>query len=181
MIETDRLMLRPWRDKDRTPYAAMCTSPAVMRHLGGPNDDREIDAALARNDKCQRDNGHCFWAIERRVDGTVLGFCGLRLVDDPKRPVHDEVEIGWRLRDDAWGQGFAREAAEAALDWGWRHLTVARIVAFTVPANTASWGLMERLGMIRRRDPDFGHPAVAPSHPLHRHIPYVAERPGRRA
>lgn len=177
MIDTGRLVLRPWRAEDRAGYAAMCASPAVMRHLGGPNDDAEIDAALARNAACQRERGHCFWAVERREDGAFLGFCGLRVVDDPRRPVHGDIEIGWRLREDAWGQSYAREAAEASFGWGWAHLDAPRIVAFTVPANTASWGLMERLGMTRRPDLDFGHPAFAPGHPLHRHVTYAMERP----
>lgn len=92
-------------------------------------------------------------------------------------PIQGEIEIGWQLDEKAWGQGFAREAALASLTWGWANLACSRIVAITVPANRASWGLMERLGMTRRPDLDFGHPAFAEDHPLHRHIVYVAERP----
>ena len=73
--------------------------------------------------------------------------------------------------------GYAKEAAHASLAWGWANLDASRIMAITVPANTASWGLMTRLGMIRRTDLDFGHPSFEPGHPLHRHIVYVAERP----
>jgi RimJ/RimL family protein N-acetyltransferase len=177
VIETARLILRPWRAADRDDYAEMCRSPAVMRHLGGPNTPEEVDAALARNARCQAEHGHCFWALERREDGAFLGFCGLRIVDDPARPVHGDVEIGWRLREDAWGQGFAKEAARASVDWAWAHLAAPRVIAFTVPANSASWGLMERLGMTRRADLDFDHPAFAPGHPLSRHITYAVERP----
>lgn len=177
MIETGRLILRAWRDGDRAAYADMCASPAVMQHLGGPHGDAEIDAALARNERCRAERGHCFWAIERRSDGAFLGFCGLRVVDDPRRPVHGEIEIGWRLRADAWGRGYAREAAAASLDWGFGNLDTGRIIAFTVPANTRSWGLMERLGMARSPELDFGHPAFIEGHPLHRHITYAIERP----
>ncbi len=84
----------------------------------------------------------------------------------------DEVEIGWRLRHDAWGQGYAREAAEATLAWG-QAAGRPRIIAMTVAANTRSWGLMERLGMLRRPDLDFAHPALAADDPLCAHIVYA--------
>ncbi|HET8611209.1 MAG TPA: GNAT family N-acetyltransferase, partial [Sphingomonas sp.] len=92
-------------------------------------------------------------------------------------PIIGEIEIGWRLREDAWGQGYAREAAEASFAWGWANLDRGQIVAITVPANERSWGLMERLGMSRRPELDFGHPLFPEGHPLHRHITYAIERP----
>ena len=177
MIGTGRLILREWRDEDRDAFLAMCNSPAVMEHLGGPATAAEVDAGIARVRACQAENGYCFWAMERRSDGAFLGFCGLKVADDPGTPVHREVEIGWRLRADAWGRGYAREAAAAALDWGWANLDVGRIVAITVPGNGRSWRLMERLGMRRRPDLDFEHPQFEPGHPLRPHITYVAERP----
>ncbi|MEP7129588.1 MAG: GNAT family N-acetyltransferase [Sphingomicrobium sp.] len=176
-VETERLVLREWREQDRDLFLAMCNSPVVMEHLGGPATAAEIDAGIARIRACQREHSHCFWAIERRRDGAFLGFCGLKRANDPGLPIAGEVEIGWRLREDAWGQGYAREAAEGTLAWGWANLDVSQIVAITVPANRRSRGLMERLGMARRPDLDFAHPRFAPDHPLSRHITYVIERP----
>jgi RimJ/RimL family protein N-acetyltransferase len=92
-------------------------------------------------------------------------------------PIDGEIEIGWRLREDVWGRGYAREAASASLRWAWRSLQCDRIFAMTVPANRASWGLMERIAMVRRPDLDFGHPLFPANHPLHRHIVYAAARP----
>jgi RimJ/RimL family protein N-acetyltransferase len=177
-IETDRLLLREWRAGDRDPFLAMCNSPAVMEHLGGPSKPEEVDAGIARIRASQATNGHCFWAVDRKMDGAFLGFCGLKVASDPGTPIDGEIEIGWRLRDDVWGQGYAREAARASLAWGWANLDVSRIVAITVPANRRSLGLMERLGMTRRPDLDFAHPHFAPDHPLSRHIAYVIARPG---
>lgn len=177
IAETERLILRTWRDEDRVHYLATCNTEAVTRHLDGPSTPKEVDAAVARFQKSQAEHGFSFWAIERKADGALLGFCGLRICDDLQRPVHGEIEIGWRLREDAWGQGYAREAAEATLEWAWVNLAVDRVVAFTVPANEPSWRLMERLGMKRRSDLDFAHPKFALDHPLRRHITYVAERP----
>ena len=177
IAETERLILRNWRESDRTEYLATCNTEAVTAHLNGPANAEDIDAAFARIAKSQDEHGFSFWAIERKTDGALLGYCGLRICDDLDRPVHGNVEIGWRLREDAWGQGYAHEAAQAALDWAWANLDVARIVSLTVPANEPSWRLMERLGMTRRPELDFAHPRFPVDHPLSRHITYVIERP----
>lgn len=175
-LETERLILRGWRDADRAPFAAISADPAVMEHLGGPVDRAASDAALDRLG-APAPQGHCFWALERKADAALLGFCGLRRGGHAGTPVTDELEIGWRLAHHAWGQGYAREAAAAALDWGWAHTPAERIAAWTVPANTPSWGLMERLGMTHRPELDFDHPAFAAGHPLRRHLVYTIGRP----
>jgi len=179
IAETERLILRTWRDSDRDAYLATCNTPAVTAHLDGPSTVEDIDAAFGRIAKCQAEHGFSFWAIERKADGALLGYCGLRICDDLQRPVNGDVEIGWRLRQDAWGQGYAGEAAREALDWAWYNLTVDRVVSFTVPANEPSWRLMERVGMERRPDLDFAHPRFPADHPLSAHITYVASRPTR--
>ena len=179
VAETGRLILRTWEVADRAEYARHVNTPAVGRHVGGVQSDEELNAAFERLEANQRDAGHTFWAVERKSDGALLGFCGLKIANVPGTPVDGEIEIGWRLREDAWGQGYASEAAEAALEWAWANLDRDRIVSFTIPANVASWGLMERLGMSRRPDLDFAHPHFAPGDPLSEHITYVIDRPPR--
>jgi len=176
VIETGRLILRGWRDADRVPFHAMGNDPEVMRYLGPPMAREAVDAAVDRQNALLDELDHCFWAIERRVDGAFLGFCGLK-PGPAGTPISGDIEIGWRLRRDAWGQGYAREAARASLDWGWANLEVPEIVAITVPANTPSWGLMERLGMTRDSAGDFDHPALADGNPLRRHLTYRIARP----
>ena len=177
MIETERLILRHWRDEDRAPFAEMSADPQVMLHLDGPVGREASDAVIDRLAREGRERGHTFWAIERKEDGAMLGFCGLRRGGHAGTAVPDELEIGWRLRREAWGKGYAREAALASLDWGWAHRDAPRIAAWTVTANAASWGLMERIGMVRRPELDFDHPRFAPGHPLCRHIVYAIGRP----
>jgi RimJ/RimL family protein N-acetyltransferase len=175
MIETERLILRPWRDEDADEFVRVTNTPAVMAHLGGVDDPARLAQSCGRQQAMQAEHGHCFWIVERKADRALLGFCGLKIGN--VGTIDGEIEIGWRLREDAWGQGYAREAAEASLAWAWKNLKVDRVMAITVPANTASWGLMTRLGMTRRPDLDFGHPSFAPEHPLYAHITYVIERP----
>lgn len=175
-IGTERLILRGWRDDDRAPFAAINRDPEVMRYLDGPIDAAASDAMIDAQIAGQAAQGYCLWAVERCDDARLLGYCGLRIGGHPCTGVADELEIGWRLARAAWGQGYAREAAAASLAWGFARTDRARIAAWTVPANTASWGLMRRLGMTARPDLDFVHPKFAADHPLSRHIVYLIER-----
>jgi RimJ/RimL family protein N-acetyltransferase len=104
--------------------------------------------------------GHTFWVLERKADGghlsgEMLGFCGLKRASVEDSPVFGMVEVGWRLREDAWGKGYAKEAAIASLDLGFSRYGADQIIALTLDGNTASWGLMHRLGMTRRNDLDY--------------------------
>jgi RimJ/RimL family protein N-acetyltransferase len=171
-IETERLVLRPWRGADIEPFWAMACDPQVMRYLP-PRTRSETEAAVGRMMAMQAEHGHCFWAIERKADRRFIGFCG---VVPPRSPTF-EYEIGWRLASDVWGLGYAREAAEASLEWVWRHLDTPAVVAITTRDNARSWGLMERLGMARRPEEDFDHPDLAEGDPLRPHVLYRIYRP----
>ena len=173
MIETERLIVRPWRDADREPFFAMACDPEVMRYLLPLNTRAESDERIDSLMAMQAEHGHCFWAVERREDARFLGFCGVVI---PREPIW-EHEIGWRLARNAWGQGYAYEAAQASLDWAWKHIETPSIMAITNIENTRSWGLMERQGMRRFPDEDFEHPSVPVGDPLRPHILYRIHRP----
>ncbi|HEX8641289.1 MAG TPA: GNAT family N-acetyltransferase [Allosphingosinicella sp.] len=156
MIDTPRLRLRNWRESDIDPFIHHTNRPGVMRWLGGvQSESRMRDVLTGRLMRWQDERGFTFWAVERKADGQLLGFCGLKVADDEGSPVEGEYEVGWRLREDAWGQGFAKEAAIASLDYAFGALGAERVVALTVQGNSPSWGLMERLGMNRRADLDY--------------------------
>lgn len=176
MIETERLILRGWRDEDVTPFHAMCNDAEVMRFLGPLLSRADAQAAADRQNGFLASLGYCFWAVERKADGAFLGFCGIKPGPEGT-PIAGEFEIGWRLRRDAWGQGYAREAAAATLDWAWTNTDAPEVSAMTVLDNRNSWGLMIRLGMQRDHDADFDHPAVPDDSPLRRHILYRIARP----
>ncbi|WP_120716841.1 GNAT family N-acetyltransferase [Tsuneonella amylolytica] len=157
-IETDRLVLRDWREGDLPRFLEGTNTPAVMRWLGGVMDESGQAALVERVTGCRARNGFCFWIVERKSDGAVLGFCGLKRADAPGSTVTGQFEVGWRLREDAWGQGYAREAATAALDAAFGRFGADEVVALTVDGNAPSWGLMLRLGMRRREDLDYVDP-----------------------
>ena len=162
VAETGRLRLRDWRDGDRAIFLRHLNSPAVMHWLGGVQDEETYTAAFDRLDSYRRDFGHTFWIVERKADREVLGFCGLKRVNAEGARNPGDMEIGWRLREDAWGQGVAKEAAIASLDLAFGRFTAPHVVAFTVAGNVGSWGLMNRLGMMRRPDLDYHDPRFGP-------------------
>lgn len=176
VIETERLIVRMVEPRDRAALWDQCRDPAVMQYLLPVVDEAALDAMIARMHASQAEHGFAFWIVERRADGAFLGICGLK-PGAPDTPIEGALEIGWRFSQAYWGQGYAREAAQATLDWAWAHLSAPQVVAITVPGNTASWGLMERLGMHRVVDGDFDHPLVADGSPLKRHIQYRIDRP----
>ncbi|HEX8225699.1 MAG TPA: GNAT family N-acetyltransferase [Allosphingosinicella sp.] len=162
MIETARLRLRNWRDEDIEPFIRHTNTEPVMRWLGGVRSPQEHrDILRDRVIRWQEERGFTFWLVERKSDEALLGFCGLKLASDSGSPVEGDFEIGWRLREDAWGQGYAKEAASASLDFAFGRLDAPHVVALTVGENSASLGLMQRLGMTRRPDLDYAGPAWA--------------------
>lgn len=174
-LETVRLTLREWQDGDLDPFAAMCADPRIMATLGPLMSREETAALIGRLRDDQARDGHCFWAMERRANGAFLGWCGL--IRGSVGPIDGKPEIGWRVAHDHWGMGYAREAAQASLDWGFATLPDPAIWAITTPRNTRSWGLMERLGMTRHPDLDFDHPKAPDGHFLKPHITYSIMRP----
>lgn len=174
-LETERLLLREWRDEDGPPFAAVNADPGVMEHFRGTLDQSESDALVGRIAAHWTTDGHGLWAVERKADGRFIGFVGLT------RPTFEAaftpcVEIGWRLAPEAWGHGFATEAARAALRFGFERLQLDEIVSFTVPANTRSRAVMERIGMARDPADDFQHPGLPDDHPLREHVLYRLPR-----
>ncbi len=158
-LETPRLILRDWREEDWDSFFRHTNTPAVMRWLGGIMDASKRASQREMIEARARDYGHTFWVVERKWDGghlqgETIGFCGLKRANQPGSPIGD-FEIGWRLREDAWGRGYAREAAQASMRAGFETFGAPHMIALTVDGNDASWGLMERLGMIRRPDLDF--------------------------
>jgi RimJ/RimL family protein N-acetyltransferase len=159
MIETERLRLRNWTAADIDPFVRHTNTEPVMRWLGGVKTAEQLASVVRdRFMVWQEQRGHTFWVAERKEDQAFLGFCGLKIADDAGSPVEGNVEIGWRFREDVWGQGYAREAAVASLDHAFGTLAVPQVVALTVEGNAPSWGLMERLGMTRRPDLDYAGP-----------------------
>jgi RimJ/RimL family protein N-acetyltransferase len=171
MIETERLILREWRDADRDPCFRMTSDARVMEFFVAPLNREQSDALVDRCMAHQAANGFTFFAADLRETGEFIGFIGLA-----RTPFAAHftpcVEIGWRLSREFWGRGLATEGAQAALRFGFEQLRLAEIVALTVPANRRSRRVMEKLGMVYDPRDDFEHPGVPEGHPLRPHVLY---------
>jgi ribosomal-protein-alanine N-acetyltransferase len=170
-LATPRLLLRGWRDDDRRAFAALNADPQVMAHFPAPLDRATSDDLVDRFVAHWAEHGLGLWAVERATDDRFLGFTGLSV---PGFDAHftPAVEVGWRLVRDAWGRGYATEAARAALRFGFETRGLQEIVSFTVPANARSRRVMERIGMTHDPADDFDHPRLPPGHGLRRHVLY---------
>ncbi|MEM9684410.1 MAG: GNAT family N-acetyltransferase [Pseudomonadota bacterium] len=159
-IETERLILRRWRDEDAEPYAEICADPEVMRWIGNgtTRTAEESAAAIERFEQTWERRGFGPFAVELRRTGRLIGFNGF-LSPDFLPEILPAVEIGWRLARDAWGQGLATEGAQAALRFGFDDLGLQRVVSIYQVGNSASARVMEKLGMRLERetvDPETG-------------------------
>jgi RimJ/RimL family protein N-acetyltransferase len=142
-LETERLLLRAWRDDDLDAYARMCADPEVMRFLGDgvtlSRDDAWRSMAMFTGHWVLRGFGN--WAVEEKASGTMVGRVGLH------RPSGwPGLEVGWALAREVWGRGYATEGGAAALDHAWRALDADRVISLISPDNTRSIAVAHRLG-----------------------------------
>ena len=176
MIETERLILRAPDEPDRAAIAAMNADPRVAATLGSALSREESDALVDRIRVHIGLHGWGFWAVERKADGAVIGLTGLLSMGEDLPP-GPAVEIGWRLAYEAWGGGYASEAARAALAWGFQNIRPPEIIAITATTNLRSQAVMRRIGMVADPGRDFDHPRLAADHPLRPHVTFVAKAP----
>lgn len=167
-IETDRLLLRQWRDEDRGPFAALNADPVVMEHFPATLSRAESDAFVDRHAALIEQRGWGLWAVEVRETGEFIGFTGLAV------PVFDAdfvpcTEVGWRLAASSWGQGYATEAATAALRVAFDEIGLDDVVSFTYVGNHRSRRVMEKIGLDERFE--FDHPNL-PGDRVQRHVLY---------
>jgi len=118
--------------------------------------------------------GYCMWALERREDARLIGWCGL--IRGNVGPISDKLEIGWRMARDCWGHGYATEAGRAGLGWGFANLSDPAVWAITAQINSRSRAVMQRLGMHYCSDCDFDHPRISEGESLRPHVLYRIDR-----
>jgi ribosomal-protein-alanine N-acetyltransferase len=171
VLRSERMVLRPWRDADLEPFAALNANAAAMRYFPAVLTRAQSDAFADRIRSFFSDHGWGLWAVELPDVAPFIGFVGLI---EQTFPAHftPAVEVGWRLDPRWWGAGLAPEGARAALAFGFDRLNLPEIVSMTVPANTPSRRVMEKIGMTRDPCDDFDHPRVPVGDPLRRHVLY---------
>lgn len=174
-VETDRLILRPWRDEDREPFAELNADPVVMEHFPGTLARAESESFANRIAADFARHGAGLWAVEVKEGAPFIGYVGLAR---PRFLAHftPAVEIGWRLARDQWGHGYATEAASRCLPVAFDDLGLDELVSFTTPQNVRSRRVMERIGMTHNPNDDFDHPQFPDDARLRRHVLYRLSR-----
>ena len=173
-LETERLRLRSWRGDDAAAFHLVNGDPEVMATLGPVMSLDEVVALIERMQRIEAELGHCFWAMERRDDNRLVGWCGA--IVGSAGPVAGKREIGWRMARDCGGQGLASEAARATIAWLFATRPDEALWAITSTDNFRSRAVMQRLGMTYRPELDFDHPRLAEDDPLLRHVTYELRR-----
>lgn len=171
VIQTKRLVLRPWKDTDLEAFAKINADPRVMEHFPKLLNREESDALAQRISSLMQQQGWGIWAVSLINQDNFIGFIGLAHIHFTA-PFTPAVEVGWRLAYDYWNQGYATEGALSAIKYGFEQLKLDEIVAITVPKNQRSRRVMEKIGMSYDVDGDFDHPKLEPGHPLQRHVLY---------
>lgn len=174
-LRTPRTVLRAWKDSDLPAWCEMNADAEVRKHFPSVHTEAEAVGEADRIRAQIAQHGWGFWALE--VPG-VTPFAGVVGLLVPAYEAHFVpcVEIGWRLARGTWGNGYAIEAARAAARFAFDVLDQDEIIAITVPANTPSRKVMERLGMRHDAAGDFDHPRVPEGHPMRRHVLYRLDR-----
>ena len=170
-LETDRLVIREWRDEDIAPFASLNADKEVMRYFVEPLTYEQSALMVEKVRYVYDEYGYTFYAVEEKCSGHFVGLTGIA-------PVFFEVdfvpviEIGWRMARPFWGKGYAPEAARAVLNYARDELGISEIVSFTAELNKNSMRVMEKIGMVRDYDGDFLHPKVPEGHELQEHVLY---------
>jgi RimJ/RimL family protein N-acetyltransferase len=175
VLRTERLVLRPWRESDRAPFAELNADPDVMEFFPAPLTRAESDAFVDQILAAFEAQGWGLWAAEVVGGPEFIGFIGLA-VPRFEAPFNPSVEVGWRLARSAWGHGYAPEGATEVLRFGFEELDLAEILSFTSVLNTKSRRVMEKIGMTHDPADDFDHPSVPVDSPLRRHVVYRSTR-----
>jgi RimJ/RimL family protein N-acetyltransferase len=174
-IQTDRLLMRRWVDSDREPFAALNGDAQTMRYFPATLDRAASDALVDRIEAQFRLLGYGLWALEIAETGKFIGFTGLNGPISDGIPGAGGVEIGWRLARRAWHQGYATEAARAALTCAFTIAGLSEIWSFTAVLNEPSQAVMRRIGLTEIAR--FDHPRIAAGHPLRPHVMFHLANP----
>lgn len=167
-IETPRLLLRDWKEEDLSLFTHMNADPKVMEYFLNPLTEDETLAFYHRIQAEFQTIGFGLYAVERKEDRAFMGYTGLHQItfDVDFAP---GVEIGWRLANEYWGQGYAPEAATACLELA-AQMEIKELFSFTALSNLRSQRVMQKIGMQRIKE--FNHPLVPMESPLYRHVLY---------
>lgn len=172
-LETDRLILRRWKDSDLEPFARLNNDERVMQYFPRLIGKAETQRIIEDIENTFEEHEMGLWAVDIKKQNEFVGFVGL-WIPKFKADFMPCIEIGWRLLHEHWGHGYAPEAAVETLRDGFERLKLKEIHSFTTVHNRNSIRVMEKIGMSRINE--FDHPSVPKGHFLRPHVLYHISR-----
>lgn len=169
-IETPRLILRNWQEDDLKPFRELNSDEEVMRYFPKTYSLEETDAFYRAIIKEFEEYNYGLYAVEIKESNEFIGFIGFHRATF-EADFTPCIEIGWRLKRDAWGKGYATEGAKACLEYGFKNLNFKEVYSFTAKINKPSQNVMKKIGMHYVKD--FNHPKIDHNNKLCRHVLYV--------
>jgi len=144
-LHAPRLLLRPWKTEDADRLLAILQEPDILRYFPrtAPWPREKVDRYIAHHLSHWQERGYGHWAVVTPMDGQVVGWNGLEFL-----PETGEIEVAYLLSREVWGHGYATEAAQAALHFGFTNCSLDKIIGLTHPENTASQRVLEKCGMV---------------------------------
>ncbi|MGR2825623.1 GNAT family N-acetyltransferase [Acinetobacter sp. 1124_18A] len=174
MLETERLLLRQWKDSDKLPFMDMSMDPEVMTYLPTLLTEEESLKLIQIASEIIDRNKWGIWAVELKDTNEFIGFIGLH-----NQPVLFDfspcIEIAWRLAKKHWGKGYATEGAKATLEYAFKKLKLSKVVSFTATVNKPSESVMKKIGMTKVKE--FVHPEFSGDPNLEKHVLYEILNP----
>ncbi|HRH61326.1 MAG TPA: GNAT family N-acetyltransferase [Chitinophagaceae bacterium] len=171
IISTERLGLRLWKPEDFIPFAEMNKDKDVMEFFPSLLADDETKSMIQRIENHFTKHGFGLYAVEEKASKHFIGYTGF-MVPSFESFFTPCIEIGWRLHHNAWGKGYATEAAKACLQYGFATLQFDKVYSFTSVINTRSEKVMQKIGM--QKIGEFNHPKIAEGDRLCRHVLYIS-------
>ncbi len=174
VFESQRLLFRKWKISDREPFHEMNADPDVMEFfpsvLSREESDNYLDAIISRIER----DGFGFWAVERKLSKEFIGFIGIN-PSNVGLDIEPCIEIGWRLKKDFWGRGYATEGAIRVLRFAFDEHKFDKVYSFTTLSNRNSENVMKKIGM-KNTNKNFYHPKLPKEHLLCEHVLYIITR-----
>ena len=169
IISTERLGLRRWIDSDANPCIEMNKDKEVMKFFPKAQTAEETLAMIERIRSRFEENDFGFYAVEKKSTREFIGLTGFGIPNFESffTPC---IEIGWRFKKEEWGRGYATEAANACIEYGFNILAFDKLVSFTSTLNINSEKVMKRIGM--NKIGEFNHPLIETDNRLCRHVLY---------
>jgi len=174
LIQTQRLGLRNWKDTDLKAMTALNQDPKVMRYFPSMPDEVATLTYIKKMQAQFAETKYCYFAVEVLDTQEFIGFIGL-MYQDYAAEFTPCVDIGWRLKQSAWGKGYATEGAKACLDYGFTKLDLPTIYSVAPVVNTPSIGVMKKIGMTLSTT--FKHPKLGDFPVLETCVLYLIQRP----